>query len=210
MSLLSDTIDLPQSETSRHGNLQKHQNPNPMQRWRIDRFHQRILTLLSYAKPKSVLDAGCGEGFTLAQLQDALTDTTLVGVDFSRMALSWAKKQETTRAGLGISDIHRLPFADDQFDLVMSLEVLEHLPRSEDGLQELLRVSKDYVLVSVPHEPWFRGANFLRGKHLTAFGNDPEHLHNYTGRAFRQMVAGFAHVRWAGYSFPWQIALLQK
>ncbi|MCB0213078.1 MAG: class I SAM-dependent methyltransferase, partial [Anaerolineae bacterium] len=78
------------------------------------------------------------------------------------------------------------------------------------GLRELARVSSEYVLLSVPHEPFFRGANFLRGKHITAFGNDPEHLHNYSGRDFRQMVGDVVDIVWHGYSFPWQIALTRK
>jgi hypothetical protein len=52
--------------------------------------------------------------------------------------------------------------------------------------------------------------NFLRGKHVGALGNDPEHLHNYSGRAFRSLVSAQAEVVWHGYSFPWQIALARK
>ena len=77
-------------------------------------------------------------------------------------------------------------------------------------MRELTRVSSEYVLLSVPHEPWFRGANFLRGKHLVNFGNDPEHLHNYTGRNFRKMASRVVDVVWHGYAFPWQIALGRK
>ena len=78
------------------------------------------------------------------------------------------------------------------------------------GLRELLRVARDCIVVSVPHEPFFRGSNFLRGKHLRALGNDPEHLHAYSGRDFRRLAAAHAQVVWHGYSFPWQIALVRK
>ncbi len=82
------------------------------------------------------------------------------------------------------------------------MEVLEHLPDSAVGLRELTRVSAEYVLLSVPHEPLFRGANLLRGKHINALGNDPEHLHNYSGRSFRHMVEPIVDIVWHGYSFP--------
>jgi hypothetical protein len=90
------------------------------------------------------------------------------------------------------------------------LEVLEHIPDSVVGLRELVRVTSKYAILSVPHEPFFRGANFLRGKHLSRWGNDPEHIHNYSGRSFRQLVSTVADVVWHGYSFPWQIALVTK
>ena len=146
----------------------------------------------------------------MRELREGGLGGRMVGVDFSPAALAWNQAHGMAQSPLNVADVHHLPFPDDSFDLVLCLEVLEHLPDSALGLQELLRVARDYVLVSVPHEPFFRGANFLRGKHLRAFGNDPEHLHNYGGRAFRHLVSTQAEVVWHGYSFPWQIALVRK
>ncbi len=201
-----------------HGNLQKHLNPNPAQRWLLERFHRRIVQLVVSTGAQNILDAGCGEGFTIQKLRAAKTleQSEIAGIDFSAAALAWNQGQQSNllpaekHTPLTQADVHRLPFPDNSFDLVYSLEVLEHLPDSSLGLQEMTRVSRDYVLLSVPHEPFFRGANFLRGKHIRAFGNDPEHLHNYSGRAFRQLVSEQLEVLWHGYSFPWQIAIGRK
>jgi SAM-dependent methyltransferase len=195
---------------SQYGNLQKHLNPNPLQRRLLQRFHQRIVHLVRRTGAATLLDAGCGEGFTLAELGSSGIRGQTVGVDISPAALAWNRVQHKADGPLQVGDVQRLPFRDGSFDLVLCLEVLEHLPNSGPGLRELLRVSRQHVLVSVPHEPFFRGANFLRGKHLGALGNDPEHLHNYSGRAFRRLVAAQAEVLWHGYSFPWQIALARK
>jgi SAM-dependent methyltransferase len=196
----------------RHGNLQKHLNPNPVQRRLLDRFHHRIIDLVRSTGAKSILDAGCGEGFTLHDLRGAglLAETRTAGIDFSAEALQWHQAEQMSGVPLSRADIHHLPFPDNSFDLVYSLEVLEHIPDSAVGLRELRRVSRDYVLVSVPHEPFFRGANFLRGKHLSDFGNDPEHLHNYSGRVFRRLFGAELDLLWHGYSFPWQIAFGRK
>ncbi len=204
LSLENDQTD------SRHGNLQKHLNPNPIQRWLLGRFHRRILQLVRTSGARRILDAGCGEGFVMVELREGGRQTTMVGVDFSPAALAWNQANNMAQSPLNVADVRHLPFPDDSFDLVLCLEVLEHLPDSLLGLRELLRVSQDYVLVSVPHEPFFRGVNFLRGKHLRALGNDPEHLHNYSGHAFRRLVAHQADLVWHGYSFPWQIALIRK
>lgn len=193
-----------------HGNRQKHLNPNPLQRALLDRFHQRIVTLVEQTKVNCLLDAGCGEGFVLKHLQQQMPAIMMKGGDFSPDALRWGRTHVSHHVPLTNFDLHHLPFPDNSFPLVICLEVLEHLPDSTVGLRELARVSAEYVLLSVPHEPFFRGANFLRGKHLSAFGNDPEHFHNYSGRSFRRMVSRVVDIHWHGYAFPWQIALGRK
>lgn len=196
---------------NRHGNRQKHLNPNPIQRALLDRFHQHITALTQQTGVTCLLDAGCGEGFVLKHLQQAhIPFNTIMGGDFSADALVWGRSHLEHHAPLTQFDVHHLPFPDNHFPLIICLEVLEHLPDSSIGLRELARVSAEYVLLSVPHEPFFRGANFLRGKHLRALGNDPEHFHNYSGRSFKRMVSGVVDIVWHGYSFPWQIALGRK
>ena len=191
---------------SSHGNRQKHLNPNPIQRFLLNQFHQKIAALARQSEAACFLDAGCGEGFVINYLRQINPVRQAIGGDFNTEALLWGRAHVGHQSPLVNFDLHHLPFPDNSFPLVMSLEVLEHLPDSQAGLRELARVSSRYVLLSVPHEPFFRGANFLRGKHLKAFGNDPEHTHNYTGRAFRQMVSGVVDIVWHGYRFPWQIA----
>jgi SAM-dependent methyltransferase len=194
----------------RYGNLQKYLNPNPVQRWLLRRFYRRIVELVRTTNARQILDVGCGEGFTMRELREGGVEAAMVGVDYGPDALAWSQAKGVAQSPLNVADAHHLPFPDNSFDLVLCLEVLEHLPDSTVGLCELLRVARDCVVVSVPHEPFFRGANFLRGKHLRALGNDPEHLHTYSGRAFRRLAVAQAQVVWHGYSFPWQIALVRK
>lgn len=194
----------------RYGNLQKHLNPNPVQRWLLRRFHERVLELVRTTGARRILDVGCGEGFTLCELRQAGIQAAMVGMDLNGAALAWNQAHAMAQAPLSLCDIHHVPAADDSFDLVLCLEVLEHVPDSSLALAELLRVAREYVLVSVPHEPFFRGANLLRAKHVRALGNDPEHIHNYSGRAFRRLVSHQARLLWHGYSLPWQIAVLSK
>ncbi len=146
----------------------------------------------------------------IKQLQESNPSLAPIGGDFSAEALEWGRAHLKHGAPLTHLDIHRLPFPDTSFPLLLCFEVLEHLPDSTVGLRELARVSSEYVLVSVPHEPFFRGANFLRGKHVLAFGNDPEHCHNYSGSSFRHMLNRVVDIVWHGYAFPWQIALTRK
>lgn len=194
----------------RHGNLQKHLNPNPLQRYLLRRFHQCIVELVRQVQPSSLLDAGCGQGFTLRALEQAGLSAATMGVDLDGESLAWGRAHNLSRAPLVAAEVLRLPFADRSFDLVLCLEVLEHLTEPGRGLTELLRLTRRYVLVSVPHEPWFRLANLLRGKHVAALGNDPEHVQQFSLAALRRLAAAQADVLWHGTSFPWQMALLAR
>lgn len=58
-----------------------------------------------------------------------------------------------------IGDIRKMPFPDNSFDSVCAFEVLEHIPFDDVSvaLKEMFRVSKKYVLISVPHfSPQFK------------------------------------------------------
>ena len=49
----------------RYGNLQKYLNPNPIQRWLLQRFYRHIVASVRTTRARRILDVGCGEGFTV-------------------------------------------------------------------------------------------------------------------------------------------------
>ena len=81
---------------------------------------------------------------------------------------------------------------------------------TRDSLWELMRVTRQYCLLSVPHEPFFCIANFLRGKNLTRLGNDIEHVNHWGKVSFVRFLqdSGLV-VRGIEMSFPWLIALAE-
>jgi ubiquinone/menaquinone biosynthesis C-methylase UbiE len=200
-----------------YGNLQKHLNPNPVQRYLLRRFHRQIALLVEMVGAEKILDAGCGEGFVVSYLLQENDRSTITGIDCSLEAIEMARQMvpsvlSEVEGGVlfDVGDLREMPYGDDSFDLVMCLEVLEHLPDPHRGLRELKRVTSAHCLVSVPHEPFFRATNFLRGKHVPAWGRDPEHLQLWTARQFRRLVEQYFEVERFVYSFPWLIALGRK
>jgi SAM-dependent methyltransferase len=190
-----------------YGNLQKYKNPNPVQRWLIVRFLQTIEQLLGQEQFERVLDVGCAEGFVSAHLAGQFDYSPMfAGVDLNRSALLRGRHLFSSMQN-AYGDAVSLPFPKHTFDLVICTEVLEHLPRPELALHELHRVARRYVLLSVPHEPWFRLLNALRGKHLQQWGNDPEHLNNWGQREFVSFVAREMNIVKQRGAFPWTLAL---
>jgi ubiquinone/menaquinone biosynthesis C-methylase UbiE len=193
-------------EYSRRGNLQKYESRNPLQRFLIWYFHHRVGELVEVAGAERILDVGCGEGFTIDRLLRVNGRLPIQGLDHDWPALQRARRQHA-EVLFQMGDIGRLPYADESFDLVLCLEVLEHLAEPRDALEEVGRVSSRYCVISVPNEPLFMMSNFLRGKNLRAWGNDPEHVQHWTAGQFVEMLGKHFCVERVVYPFPWVLAL---
>jgi SAM-dependent methyltransferase len=99
---------------------------------------------------KTLLDVGCGKGEP-AQFINRKSKFFAVGLDAFEPYLSQCQKDKIYSAYVQ-GDVRQLPFADNSFDVVICLEVLEHLEK-EDGenlLKELERVAKRQVILSTP------------------------------------------------------------
>src|SRR3989344_5076349 len=135
-------------------NFRKHTGKNPLQKFLIGNFYKELISITKNLNISSVLDVGCGEGFTLNKLSENKIGKKLEGVDFQETAIEIGTKTHPHLA-LKQGNIYGLEYKDNTFDLVMATEVLEHLEDPKKGLLELIRVSKKYILLSVPNEPLF-------------------------------------------------------
>jgi 2-polyprenyl-3-methyl-5-hydroxy-6-metoxy-1,4-benzoquinol methylase len=191
-------------------NYRKHTPKNPLQRFLIERFFEKFLQTVKFTNVNSVLDVGCGEGFTMNRMKAAGIGKTREGIEYSETSIAIAKELYPD-LNIKQGDIYKLPYKDNSFDLVVCTEVLEHLENPKKALLELVRVSKKYVLLSVPNEPLFMMANLLRGKNLSRWGNDVEHIQHWTSGSFGRFVKvpGVKIVS-KKLSFPWTIVLLTK
>lgn len=89
--------------------------------------------------PRSILDYGCGVGAWLGVLAHTFPDARLHGVDISEVAIGKARKKYPDYR-LECFDGTTTPFADEQFDLVFSYHVLEHVDDVENSIQDIARV----------------------------------------------------------------------
>jgi len=97
-----------------------------------------------------VLDAGCGSGAMLAQLRRF---GAVTGVDVNPTATECALERDV--GPVQTASVERLPFADDEFDLLICLDVLEHVSDDGRALAELRRVSSagGFLIATVPAYP---------------------------------------------------------
>ena len=94
------------------------------------------------ADDAAILDVGCGKGFLLYEFTRLLPRARIAGVDISDYALAHAK--EEVKPFLQRASADALPFADDGFDLVVSINTLHnlYLPRLWRALEEMERVGR--------------------------------------------------------------------
>jgi ubiquinone/menaquinone biosynthesis C-methylase UbiE len=110
---------------------------------RIDTVQQMIPEDVS-----SILDVGCGRGDVINELQSSCDGLHVLGMDLSPEALEHVKPPSV------LAYLPDAPFADKSFDLVICLEVLEHINDSDyqRSLEELQRLAGRYVMISVPFD----------------------------------------------------------
>jgi len=185
-------------------NERKYQTTNPLVRQLLESFLSRVVAAVQTARPESILDAGCGEGLLLERVVKAVP-AAVAGFDFSGAAVARARIR-VPGADLREARIEAVPWPDRVFDVVICCEVLEHLADPSAALRELSRVCRGTLVLSVPHEPWFRLGNLARGKYASTWGNHPEHLQHWNPASFRAFCEGAVDVRSVGTSFPWIVA----
>ncbi len=107
---------------------------------------EELLAWGQVSQPEDILDVGCGIGGSSLYLADKYT-AKATGITLSPVQADRAKVRAASQ-GLGdrttflVGDALAMPFADDSFDLVWSLESAEHFPDKQKFLQEAYRVLK--------------------------------------------------------------------
>lgn len=90
-----------------------------------------------FSRNGSVLDVGCGSGYSTYQLQQLGFDVT--GVDISHQMIQYAKEQ-FSEIHFQQGDVHKLPFDAEQFSGILAINVLEWTASPQIALKELSRM----------------------------------------------------------------------
>ncbi len=113
-------------------------------KWLVERFRKAI------SNSSKLLDVGCYN----ADLKKHLTDNiSYTGIDI-------AGKPDIF---INLDEIDKLPFEDNHFDTVICADVLEHLENIHLIFDELCRVSKKYIIITLPNA-YAVIPEFIKGK----------------------------------------------
>ncbi len=169
-----------------------HEEDSP---WKIKKIIPCVdkILRLNNKKTLSLLDVGGGAGHILkavaGYLQTRGRSVTQHALDLSKEMLRHQKKTNPaviTTAG----DIRKTSFANKQFDLVLMIDVLEHVPQPEEALKELKRIAH-YVIFKVPLEDNFH----LNAKNIITCGRSRQrtinaigHINVYDIRTLKQQI----------------------
>ena len=117
----------------------------------------RIKEIQSYFN--YILDIGCGDGKALA----SLNFKDKIGLDFSKKLLKKALKRDPN-IQVVLGDVEHLPFVDKAFDLVILLDVVEHVLNPQCVFEEAKRVACSEIILTTDYEGIF--AQSLRGQFI--------------------------------------------
>jgi ubiquinone/menaquinone biosynthesis C-methylase UbiE len=119
----------------------------------MPRFWQPVIPTFQnhwgLTESSSVLDVGCAKAFMMHDLAELIPGITVKGIDISQYAIENAI--EDMRPHVQVADATNLPFADNSFDIVISVNTVHNLDREgcAKALREIERVSKKGSFVTV-------------------------------------------------------------
>jgi len=156
-----------------------------------------LVRMVASLDVRTVLDVGCGSGENLAALA-AGGKYELAGLDISEAALALSR-QRVPSARLMQLDIQTEALLE-RFDLVISVQVVEHLLDDTSALKNMAEMAKKYVFISTMQGRMRRSER--------AIG----HIRNYSALELRRKLesAGLEVLQMAGWGFPFYSPLYRS
>ena len=163
----------------------------------FDKWRDKIL-FNTYAKysvldlaQSDVLDVGCGYGWLLDAFEGA---RTLCGVDIAHHAVEVAAGRRPDRF-FKQGDLHDTSPFSQKFDLILAINIIEHLSNPEAGIQSISSSVKPGGIVII-HMPTI--SNWLtRWEYSKLYDSDPTHIYRPSAKTVRKLfeAKGFETLR---------------
>ena len=163
--------------------------------------------------PLKAIELGCGVGFSTQRISKLLPQN--VTLEASEFVQELVPKAQALNPGITVTQesVYGLKHADNTFDVVFLLEVLEHLDYPDKALEEIARVLKPggSLVLGVPREYLWCALNLARGKYITRFGNTIGHLNHWSTFTLKRFVTKhFGTVETTKTPLPWTILRATK
>ena len=109
-----------------------------------------IINFYNLKDDAKILDIGCAKGFLLDEFGKLLKRPTLCGLDISHYAIT--KSNKKIKKNLCVGNATSLPFKNNYFDLVISINSLHNIMRYnelKESFKEIKRVSKKNTFITL-------------------------------------------------------------
>jgi SAM-dependent methyltransferase len=140
-----------------------------------------------FAEAHSFMEIGCGTGFVLSGIREALPKLHLSGSEIFSAGLGFAAER-LPGVELFQMDARRIPFKEE-FDVIGAFDVLEHIKEDEQVLSQMYQATRKQggIIVTVPHHPFLWSAVDVCARHVR----------RYTTRELKNKIekAGFSVLR---------------
>jgi 2-polyprenyl-3-methyl-5-hydroxy-6-metoxy-1,4-benzoquinol methylase len=186
----------------------KYNSKNAVARWLMAGFLRRFDELVAMTGADRALEAGCGEGHL--SLRMARAGMNVRGIDLEPDAIARARTNAAASAPtvpFEVQSLYDLSPATDSAPLIVSCEVLEHVPDPDGALEVLTALARPWLLVSTPNEPLWRVLNMARGSYLADFGNTPGHIQHWSSGGLKRLLQRHARVEAVRTPLPWTMLL---
>lgn len=182
----------------------KYGTANPIERRVMANFFATLERALPSSAPARILEVGAGEGEVVGRvIHDRWPTVPMAVLDLPDVALA-AHWRARGLAGV-FGSATALPLPDRSVDLVLGIEVLEHVDDPAGALREIARVASGDVVLSVPREPIWRVLNVARGKYWKDLGNTPGHIQHWSTKTFTELVSQHLEVTGTWQPLPWTL-----
>lgn len=169
---------------------------------RMNQSHDEVtnwgLSFLTLPQPKEILEIGCGGGATLGRLHTKFEQAQITGVDYSSVSVEQSLKWNRSLGEKGIvkvieGSVEAMPFEENQFDAIVTVESFYFWPKPKENLKEVCRVLK-------PKGQFLLIADIYDNGNLSDHAKENVqmfHMTNPTKDQFYDLfkVAGFSSVR---------------
>ena len=161
----------------------------------------RYVFAAQFANGMAVLDIACGAGYGANYLMNNGAKT-VIGGDYSEEAIEYARLHYS-REGLYFLrlDAQQMPFRNNSFDVIVSLETIEHLERYQDFLHDCKRMLKEdgIFICSTPN------------RKATFGSRDPYHFREFSVDELYELIARyFAEIKLYGQDFLKRADILKR
>ena len=137
---------------------------------------RQVLGFLQGVEFETLLDIGSGRGVFLLPFMEEFPGVQVTSLDLLDKRVTFLNELAAggyTQLTAQNKNICDQPFADDSFDVVTLLEVLEHIPEVGKAVSAAVKMARKYVVVSVPSKE----------------DDNPEHIHLLTKQILTELFA---------------------